>query len=254
MTHLSFGHRCRQAESWLRCMNERMQGGRRPYSALTVLRLLSRLTSSLKPKSESPPSSVLVTEFRVFVFFSYSYICLPFSLPISHNLSPLSVSSALSLLCSSFLLTPGSILTLLSARAQTSLSRAVLFHRDQKQLVSFLPVFPTISLCLSACSIACLLVWLPVTQIPHFHCYQSATCFLTGSWLRESPGGHRWHYTYLTVYKGFILSVNSQNLAVNSHQHVRVSAHIQNLDALHRKHPRRLGHACLQDYLQCQLR
>lgn len=43
----------------------------------------------------------------------------------------------------------GSILTPLSARAQTSQSRAALCHRDQKQLVSFLPVcglFPSLSL------------------------------------------------------------------------------------------------------------
>lgn len=43
----------------------------------------------------------------------------------------------------------GSILTPLSARAQTSQSRAALCHRDQKQLVSFLPVcglFPFLSL------------------------------------------------------------------------------------------------------------
>ncbi len=47
----------------------------------------------------------------------------------------------------------GSILTPLSARAQTSPSRAALCHRDQKQLVSFLPVcalFPSLSL--SVCS------------------------------------------------------------------------------------------------------
>lgn len=43
----------------------------------------------------------------------------------------------------------GSILTPLSARAQTSQSRAALCHRDQKQLVSFLPVcglVPSLSL------------------------------------------------------------------------------------------------------------
>lgn len=56
-------------------------------------------------------------------------------------------------------MTSGSTLTLPSARAQTNLSRVVLFHKDQKQLVSFhvsrfspcLPVPPTLSTCLSAC-------------------------------------------------------------------------------------------------------
>lgn len=87
--------------------------------------------------------------------FVYLFLCLFFPccnlISLSISLFPsffLSITLSLSLFPSPHQLL-GSILTPLSARAQTSQSRAALCHRDQKQLVSFLPVcglVPSISL------------------------------------------------------------------------------------------------------------
>ncbi len=94
----------------------------------------------------------------VSILFIYLFVSLLFSLLQSYFSLDLPVPLLLSVYQTVPLFTVlflslhqllGSILTPLSARAQTSPSRAALCHRDQKQLVSFLPVcalFPSLSL------------------------------------------------------------------------------------------------------------
>lgn len=93
--------------------------------------------------------SVSILFICFFAFFSLLQSYFSLDLPVPLLLSVYQTVPLFTVLFLSLHQLLGSILTPLSARTQTSQSRAALCHRDQKQLVSFLPVcglFPSLSL------------------------------------------------------------------------------------------------------------